>query len=126
MQLNPVISPADIAEIHDLIGSVAMDDKIGDYILNIIGATRNPEEHGIKDLAGYVQYGASPRATIFLGLAARAYAFLDGRAFVTPQDVKTVAPDVLRHRVILTYEAEAEDVKTEDVISRIFDSIQVP
>ncbi|HHC25143.1 MAG TPA: ATPase, partial [Desulfobacterales bacterium] len=84
-----------------------------------------PEECQI-DISDYIQFGASPRATIFLSLVARAYAFLQGRAYMTPQDVKTVAPDVLRHRIILTYEAEAEDITTDEIIGRVFDSVEVP
>lgn len=102
-----------------------MDEKLKDYIVDLVFATRKPEDYGI-DIADYIQFGGSPRATIFLSLAARAYAFLQGRAYVTPQDIKTVAPDVLRHRIILTYEAEAEDVTTEQIVERVFDSVEVP
>jgi MoxR-like ATPase len=98
---------------------------VRDYIVDIVHATRNPSDYKI-DISDYIQYGGSPRATIFLSLAARAYAFLQSRAYVTPQDVKTVAPDILRHRIILTYEAEAEDITTEEIIRRIFDSVEVP
>ena len=88
-------------------------------------ASRRPADYDM-DIAHYVQYGASPRATIFLSLAARAYAFLQGRAYVTPQDVKTIAPSVLRHRIILTYEAEAEDITTEQIVGHLFDAVKVP
>ena len=102
-----------------------MDEKLKDYIIDIVFASRKPDDYHI-DIARYIQYGASPRATIYLSLAARAYAFLQGRAYVTPQDVKTIAPEILRHRIILTYEAEAEDITTDDIIRQIFDSIEVP
>jgi MoxR-like ATPase len=102
-----------------------MDEKLKDYIVNIVFATRKPREYNM-DIADYIQFGASPRATIFLSLAARAFAFLQGRAYVTPQDVKTVAPSILRHRIILTYEAEAEDITTDHIIGQVFDSVEVP
>ncbi|MFH1139209.1 MAG: MoxR family ATPase [Pseudomonadota bacterium] len=124
--LEPILSPARLNEISALIGEVLLDEKLLDYILDLVQATRHPEKFGLRDLVGYIEYGASPRAAIFISLAARAYAFLKGRAFVTPQDIKTAAPDVLRHRIILSYEAEAEDVTPEQVITRIFDSVEVP
>jgi MoxR-like ATPase len=102
-----------------------MDEKLKDYIVDLVFATRNPAAYHV-DVSHYIQFGASPRATIFLSLAARAYAFLQGRAYVTPQDVKTIAPAVLRHRILLTYEAEAEDIDTDQIIGRIFDSVEVP
>lgn len=124
-QVRRIISVEQISAISDLIKEIYMDAKLMDYIVDIVFATRKPQDYGI-DMASYIQYGASPRATIFLSLAARAYAFLQGRAYVTPQDVKMVAPDVLRHRIIVSYEAEAEDVTSEQIIANIFDSIQVP
>ena len=124
-EIFQIIDPSQIDEIAGLIRSVYMDEKLRDYIVDIVFASRNPKDYGM-DIAGYIQFGASPRATIFLSLAARAYAFLQGRAYVTPQDVKTVAPDVLRHRILLTYEAEAEDITSDQIISRIFDSVEVP
>ena len=123
--INQVLTPDRIEEITNLIRRIYMDEKLKDYIVDIVFATRDPEKYNI-DIKHYVQYGASPRATIYLSLAARAYAFLQGRAYVTPQDVKTIAPDVLRHRIILTYEAEAEDMTTDQIISTVFDSIEVP
>ena len=123
---EPIMSPEDLEEIRNLIQNVLLDDKLFDYIITIIFATREPEKFGLEDLANAIQFGASPRATIYLTMAARAYAFLQGRAFVTPQDIKTIAPDVLRHRIILSYEAEAEDMTTDQVIAQIFDSIEVP
>jgi len=126
IQPEPIMTPKNLEEIRNLIQNVLLDDKLFDYIITIIFATREPEKYGLTDLANAIQFGASPRATIYLTIAARAYAFLQGRAFVTPQDIKTIAPDVLRHRIILTYEAEAEDMTTDQVIARIFDSIEVP
>ena len=124
-QIKAVLAPEQLNAIYALIKSVYMDDKLRDYIVDLVFATRNPAELGV-DMADYIQYGASPRATIFLSLAARAYAFLHGRAYVTPQDVKSIAPWVLRHRIIPTYEAEAEDITTDQIIDRIFDSVPVP
>jgi len=124
-QLDPVLDPSQLEEIVALIKAIYVDEKLRDYIVDLVQATRFPDRFGL-DVAEYVQYGGSPRATIYLSLAARAYAFLQGRAYVTPQDVKTVAPDILRHRIILTYEAEAEDITTEQIIERIFDGVEVP
>ena len=123
--VRPVLDPAEIKAIGQLINRVYMDEKLKDYIVDLVFATRNPTAYHV-DVANYIQFGASPRATIFLSLAARAYAFLQGRAYVTPQDVKTIAPAVLRHRILLTYEAEAEDIDTGKIITRIFDSVEVP
>jgi MoxR-like ATPase len=120
-----VVFPQQIEEIQRLINAIYMDDKLRDYIVELVFATRKPVTAGIE-LADYIQYGASPRATIFLSLASRAYAFLHGRAYVTPQDVKSIAPLVLRHRIIPTYEAEAEDITTDHIIARIFDAVPVP
>jgi MoxR-like ATPase len=124
-QIQPVITPPQLAEIVALIKEIYVDDKLKDYMVDLVIATRRPEEYNIE-ITDYIQYGASPRATIFLSLASRAYAFLQGRAYVTPQDIKAVAPDVLRHRIILTYEAEAEDITTDQIIGQVFDSVEVP
>ena len=121
-----VIEPADIERVRSLVRSIYMDERLKDYIVEIIHATREPAAHGLADLAGYIEYGASPRATIYLNLAARAHAFLRHRGFVTPEDVKAVGLDVLRHRVILNYEAEADELSSEDVIQRVFDTVEVP
>ena len=123
--VQPVLDPVEISAVGGLINSVYMDEKLKDYIVDLVFATRDPQTYNI-DVVQYIQFGASPRATIFLSLAARAYAFLQGRAYVTPQDVKTIAPAVLRHRILLTYEAEAEDIDTDQIIGRIFDSVEVP
>ncbi len=124
-EVTPVLEPSMLNEIGTLINAVYMDEKLKDYIVDLVFCTRNPDAYKL-DIADYIQFGGSPRATIFLSLAARAWAFLEGRAYVTPQDVKTIAPLVLRHRIILTYEAEAEDITTDAIISRIFDSVEVP
>jgi MoxR-like ATPase len=124
-KVEAVLAPSQLEEIHGLVNSVYMDDKLRDYIVDLVFATRKPADFGIE-MADYIQYGASPRATIFLSLASRAFAFLHGRAYVTPQDVKTIAPSILRHRIIPTYEAEAEDITTDDLIGKLFDSVPVP
>jgi len=123
--VNQVLDPEKIDAIGAVINAVYMDEKLKDYIVDIVFATRNPHNYDI-DIADYIQYGASPRATIFLSLAARAHAFLQARAYVTPQDVKIIAPQVLRHRIILSYEAEAEDITPDQIISQVFDSVEVP
>ncbi len=125
-QIQPVIRPEDIVRLRGIVDEIYVDDKIRDYIIEIVFATRDPEGHGLKDLANLIEYGASPRASIALTLAAKAHAFMQGRGYVTPQDVKSIGMDVLRHRVILTYEAEAEEMGPEDVIQKVFDSIRVP
>ncbi len=121
-----VISPDHVARARAMVHEIYVDEKVKDYILNIVFATREPAKYGLKELADYLEYGASPRATIYLNLAARAHAFLRHRGFVTPEDVKAIAFDVLRHRVSLTYEAEAEELTSEKIIQRIFDRIEVP
>ncbi len=123
--LRQVLDPGQLSEIVALIRSIYVDEKLKDYIVDIVFATRKPKDYGI-DIDPYVQFGASPRATIYLSLAARAYAFLKGRAYVTPQDIKTVAYGVLRHRILLSYEAEAEDITADQIIGRIFDAVEVP
>ncbi len=123
--LSAAISPAEIDAIGELIRAIYMDEKLKEYIVELIFATREAGQYSAQ-LAPYIRFGASPRATIFLSLAARAYAFLQGRAYVTPQDVKSVAPQVLRHRIILSYEAEAEEISPEQIITGVFDSVPVP
>jgi len=124
-QIRQVITPANLNEIVALIKNIYVDEKLKDYIVDIVFATRNPTEYNIN-ISNLIHFGASPRATIFLSMAARAYAFLQGRAYVIPQDIKTIAPAVLRHRVILSYEAEAENISTDQVIGQIFASVEVP
>ena len=124
---NPVVSPEEIAGLRDALDQVYLDEKVADYILDVVFATRDPASRkGLADLAPLVAFGASPRATIALDLAARANALLRGRAYATPQDVKEVAPDVLRHRVLLTYEAEAEELTADAAIARILAEVPVP
>jgi len=125
LSVQPVVSVEEIARARHVVNSIYVDDKIKDYIVDLVLATRNPKAAGL-DLNGYIQTGASPRATINLTLAARAAAFLDGRGYVTPQDVKKLAPDVLRHRVAVSYEAEAENITSEDIIQKILDTLPVP
>ncbi len=120
-----VIEPEEILRAREVVDRIYVDEKVKDYILDLVFATREPDQYNLE-IGDYIQYGASPRATIYLTVAARAYAFLKGRGYVTPQDVKTVGKDVLRHRVIVNYEAEAEDLTSEDLIGKIFDQIEVP
>ena len=123
--VRPVIEPESILRARKVVDDIYVDDKIKDYILNLVFATRDPAAFNL-DLKPYIRYGASPRATLNLTLAARAHAFLQGRGYVTPQDVKSIAPDVLRHRVIVSYEAEAEDLRADDVVGRILNALPVP
>ncbi len=120
-----VVSPKEILQARKVIHEIYMDEKVKDYIINLVMATRKPEEYKI-DAKGLIAYGASPRATIFLNIAARTHAFLRGRGYVTPEDVKAIGMDVFRHRIIVTYEAEAEDLTSEDIIKRVFDGVEVP
>lgn len=124
-QVNPVVRPSDILESRKVIDSIYIDDKVKDYIVQIILTTRKPSQFKL-DLDPYVQYGASPRATIALTLASKAVAFLNNRGFVTPQDVKSIAMDVLRHRVIVSYEAQAEALSSENLIQKILSAVPVP
>lgn len=126
IKVEPVINPEDIINARAVVDEVYMDEKIEKYILNLVFATRNPEKYKLDDLKSLIQYGASPRATIYLSIAAKAYAFLKSRGYVVPQDVKSVGLDILRHRVIVSYEAEAEDIKSDDIINRIFEKVEVP
>ena len=118
--------PVMCSAIRQTVGSIYMDDKVKDYVLEIVTATREPAAYKLSELAPLIEYGASPRASINLCLAARANAFLSGRGYVTPQDVKEIAVEILRHRVILSYEAEAEEKTTDDVVKKILDSVPVP
>jgi MoxR-like ATPase len=126
LSVNVVASTEQILKAREAIGHVIVDEKINDYIVDVVVATRDPKKAGMKDLAGMVAHGASPRASIALNLAARAHAFTKHRGYVTPEDVKAVGPDVLRHRIILTYEAEAEEITSEQVVRRIFETVEVP
>jgi MoxR-like ATPase len=125
VRATAVVTPADIMHARSMVDAVYIDDKVKEYVIDLVVATRDPQAFNL-DLAQFIQYGASPRATLFLTLAAKAYAFLSGRGYVTPQDVKSIAPDVLRHRLGITYEAEAEEITSSVVIQRILDHLAVP
>jgi MoxR-like ATPase len=124
--IRPVVSPEQILRAREMVRSVYVDDKIKNYVLDLVLTTRDPGNNGLSDLRPFIAFGASPRAGIYLVLAARAHAFVNGRGFVTPDDIKAVAPDVLRHRVIVSYEAEAENVSSADIVQRILDYAEVP
>jgi MoxR-like ATPase len=124
--VQAVASPTSILDARKRIAELYMDERIVDYIVDIVTATRRPAEAKLKDLTPLIEFGASPRATIALAQSARAHAFLRGRTYVTPDDVKAMAPDVLRHRVLTTYEAEAEDVTSDDIVKRILGAIESP
>lgn len=126
IRINAVVGPQDILRSREVVKDIYMDDKIKNYIVNLVCATRDPEAYKVKNLKSYIMYGASPRATIYLNVASKAYAFLRGRGYVVPDDVKAIGMDVLRHRVIVTYEAEADGMASEDLVKKIFDEIEVP
>jgi len=124
--VDPVVSPADIMHARDMVRQIYVDDKIKEYVLDLVLVTRSPGQNGLNDLNTLIDFGASPRASINLITAARAHAFLKGRGFVTPEDIKQIAPDVLRHRIITTYEAEAESISSDHIVQRILDHTEVP
>lgn len=124
--IRAVVSTVDVLEIQKIVNMIYIDEKIENYIVDIVFATRNPESCGLNDLEGIISYGASPRASISLALASRAYAFLQGRGYVIPEDVRAVCHDVMRHRIGLTYEAEANNISADEIISSILDKVQVP
>lgn len=126
ISLKTIITPLDIQRLRKLIDEIYIDEKIEKYIVDIVDCTRRPENYKLTDLKSLIHYGASPRATIYLTLASKVYAFLQGRGYVTPQDVKSIGFDVLRHRVIVSYEAEAEEKTSEDIIKKIFEEVEVP
>jgi MoxR-like ATPase len=123
---DALITPDDIIAARDAVRMIYIDPKIKQYIVDVVFATRESASYGMKDMAALIAYGASPRASIYLNLAAKAHAFLRHRGYVTPEDVKAIGPDVLRHRVIVTYEAEAEEVTSENIIREIFDHVEIP
>jgi MoxR-like ATPase len=125
IDIRPVLTADELNELRRAVDAIYLDEKVRGYIVDLVQATRRPGEYGLE-LTGLIQYGASPRATIALGRVARAQAFLDGRGYVTPQDVKSAAADVLRHRLLVSYEAEAEELKAEDILTRILDKLPVP
>lgn len=124
--VQPVIGPDDIKRARDVVNEIYMDEKIEKYILDLVFATREPRKYKLDEIADLIQYGASTRATIYLNIASKAFAFIQGRGYVTPQDVKSIGPDILRHRVIISYEAEAEEKTSDDIIKKIFEEIEVP
>lgn len=126
VSVQKVITPEKLLAAKEVVPQVYVDDKVKDYIVSIVFATREPEKAGLKSLASLIKYGASPRATIALNMAARARAFMQHRGYVTPEDVKNVGPDVLRHRVVLTYEAEAEEITADQVVAKVFEAVEVP
>lgn len=125
-KISPIIKPEEIMQARRSVSKVYMDEKIEQYIIDIVFATRNPKEYGLSNLELLINYGGSPRASINLALAAKAYAFLQRRGFVIPEDVRNICHDVMRHRIGLTYEAEAEEVTQEDIIDQILNSVEVP
>ncbi len=125
-KVNAVVHPEEIAKARGVYDSIYIDENLQDYIVNLVAATRSPETHNLNSLKAMIQYGASPRASIFLNRVSKAYAFMQGRGYVVPHDIKTIGLDILRHRIILTYEAEAENVTPDDVLKKIFDTIEVP
>jgi len=125
-KVNPVITPDDIRKARSTVHEIYVDEKVKNYIVDIVFATRKPEDYKLENLKSLIAYGASPRATICLTLASKAYAFIKGRGYVTPEDVKEIGLDVLRHRIIPTYEAEAEETTSEDIVKQIFDGVEVP
>jgi len=124
-EIRPVVSPSDIIAARNVVDRIFIDEKLLDYIVEIIFATREPRVFGI-DIEDLIQYGASPRASIYIHQAAKAYAFLQGRGYVIPQDIKSIGLDVLRHRILLSYEAEAEDLTADDIVMKIFENVEVP
>ncbi|AKT43531.1 AAA family ATPase [Chondromyces crocatus] len=123
---SKVTTPEELSRAASVVRDVYMDDRVKDYIVDVVFATREPAQKGMRDLSSLIEYGASPRASIALALAARAHAFLRHRGYVTPEDVKAIGPDVLRHRMVLTYEAEAEEVTAEQIVRRVFEVVEVP
>ncbi|NQV36628.1 MAG: MoxR family ATPase [Candidatus Marinimicrobia bacterium] len=125
-ELSAVVNSDAIIQAQKTINDIYVDEKVEEYVLNLVFATRDPESFGLNDLSGLIEYGASPRATINLILASKARAFIEHRGYITPEDVRYIGAEVLRHRIILTYEAEAEELTSEDIIKRLFDTIEVP
>ncbi|HUV31230.1 MAG TPA: MoxR family ATPase [Acidobacteriota bacterium] len=124
--VDKVVKPEDIMKAREVVRSIYVDEKVKDYIVNLVFATREPEKYGLADTSDLIAFGASPRASIYLNLAAKAHAFMKGRGYITPEDIKAIGADVLRHRILLTYEAEAEEVTSDDIVKRVFDTVEVP
>jgi MoxR-like ATPase len=125
-KINPIIDPKTIIKARESVRKIYMDEKIENYILDIVFASRNPEEYGMADLTSLISYGGSPRASINLAMAAKAYAFINRRGYVIPDDVRNICKDVMRHRIGITYEAEAENISAEDIITKILNNVEVP
>ena len=126
IEIKPSVEPKDILKAQSTINDIYVDEKVEDYVLNLVFSTRNPGQYNLGEISQLIEFGASPRATINLILASKARAFLEHRGYITPEDVRFVGKDILRHRIILTYEAEAEELTSEDIIQRLFDSIEIP
>jgi MoxR-like ATPase len=124
--VRPVVTPVQILRAREVVSGIYLDPKIQEYVLDLVFTTRQPEDHGLAELRPLIAYGASPRASIYLIAAAKAHSFLQGRGYVVPEDVKQVAVDVLRHRIIVTYEAEAEEITSLDIVQQILDQVEVP
>lgn len=124
--VRPVVEPSRLIDARGVVGQVYIDERVKDYIIDVVTATRAPDKVGLRDMKDMIAHGASPRASIALNLAARAHAFLKHRGYVTPEDVKAVGPEVLRHRLIRTYEAEAEEITSDLIVRRVFDAVEVP
>ena len=126
IEIKTNVTPEMILKARGVVDNIYVDEKIKTYIVNLVFATRDPKAYGLEKLSSFIAYGASPRATIFLTQAAKAYAFLNGRGYVTPEDIKAIGLDVLRHRVLLSYEAEAENISADEIVKQIFDAVDVP
>jgi MoxR-like ATPase len=126
IEINSVLTLKDLEEAKKAVDDIYVDEKVKNYIVDIVFATRKPEKYNLKELKNLIAFGASPRATINLNLAGKALAFLNGRGFVTPEDIKDIGPDVLRHRILTTYDADAQELTSDDVIKQIFDGVEVP
>ena len=126
IEAKPVVSQEQVLEAQKVIDEIYVDEKIEEYVLNLVFATRKPEQFGLKDLEGLIEYGGSPRASINLILAAKARAFIEHRGYLTPEDIRYVGEDVLRHRIIVSYEAEAEEISSEDIVHRLFETVEIP
>jgi MoxR-like ATPase len=125
-KVNTVVHPDQILKAREVVKEVYMDEKVEQYIVDLVFATRQPEQYNLSEIKDYISFGGSPRASISLAMASKAYAFIKRRGYVIPEDVRAVAKDVLRHRIGLTYEAEAENVTTEDIINKIMDTVEIP
>lgn len=126
LDVDPVLAPEELQNIRTMLDDIIIEDKVQEYIVNLVDATRNPQDYNLASLQTLIRFGASPRATVMLALAARANAFMQQRNYVTPNDIKAVAPDILRHRVAVTYEAEADNVSSDNIVKQVLDNVRVP